>query len=75
MVRNISGKRSEYKNGGGSTLNSRKGFGFGIRKSNGRPSNTSTRDLLGNEIFTDTVLVFPRDARVGMVKERVLDKD
>ena len=62
-MRRISAKRQR-------TLKNRKGFGFDTRK----PSNTSIRDLLGSEIFADAVLALPRDTRVGIVKEEVLNK-
>ena len=40
-----------------------------------RPSNTTVRDLLGNEVFTEAVLAYWRDTQVGIIKEGVLNKD
>ena len=39
-----------------------------------RPRNVAVRDLLGNELFTEAVIDFQRNAKVGMGKEGVLDK-
>ena len=55
-------------------LGERKGFGYGTRKSNARPSNTSIKVLLGKEEYADAVLAFLRDAKVGIVKEGALHK-
>ena len=42
-------------------------------RSGAGPSNTSIRVSLGNEIFTDAVLVFPNDTRAGMGPEQGLE--
>ena len=72
-VGNTSGDREE--DGGKHVLKSGKGFGYDIRKAKIRPSNASIRDLLGNDTFTDAILSFPKDTKVGIVKEGALIKD
>ena len=59
----ISGDRDGCEDGKGSgAFKSRKGFGYDIRESQARP-NTTIRDLLGNEKFTEAV---------EMIKEGIL---
>ena len=53
---------------------SRKGFGYRVRQARARPSNTSVRELLSNERYTDAVLKFLRDSKVGKFKEDVICK-
>lgn len=69
----ISGDRG--RDGREHHLNSRKGFGYGIRKTKVRPSNTSIRDLLGNGAFAEAILPFLKDTKIGMIKEGVLEND
>ena len=66
----VSGRREQK----GDPLKSRKGFGYGVRQASARPSNTSVRELLSNEQYTDAVLKFLGDTRVGEVKEGVICK-
>ena len=47
---------------------SRKGFGFRVRQARVRPSNTSIRDLLSNSRYTEAVLRFLEETKVGEVK-------
>lgn len=61
-------ERNGSREGGRNTDKSKKGLGYGIRKYNARPSNTSRE-------FADAALAFLRDTKVGMVKEGVLDKN
>ena len=58
----------------GDPLKSRKGFGYNVRQARARPSNTSVRELLSNEQYTDANLKFLGDRRVGEVKEGVICK-
>ena len=53
---------------------SRKGFGYRVRQARARPSNTSVRDLLSNDQYTEAVLSFLRDTRVGEVKAGAICK-
>ena len=39
-----------------------------VRQARARPSNTMVRDLLSDERYTEAVLRFLRDTRVGEVK-------
>lgn len=51
---------------------SRKGFGYKIRQAQARLSNTSVRDLLLDDRYTEAVLEFLETTRVGEVKAGVL---
>lgn len=42
-ARNVLGERKDMR--GGDVLKNRKGFGYGVRKSNARPSSTSIQEL------------------------------
>ena len=53
---------------------SRKGFGYRTRQASAKPSNTPVRDLLSNDRYTEAVLGFLRDSRVGEVKAEVICK-
>ena len=53
---------------------SRKGFGYRVRESMARPSNTFVRDLLSDQRYTGAVLSFPEETRVGEVREGVICK-
>ena len=53
---------------------SRKGFGFHVRRARARPSNTTVRELLSNDRYTEAVLDFLKKTRVGEVKEGVICK-
>ena len=53
---------------------STKSFGYDVRKANARLSNTTIRDLLGNEVYAEAALVFLKDTKVGMIKEGALEK-
>ena len=70
-VGNISGGRDE---GGGvdRPFKSRKGFGFHVRQARAGPSNTTVREPLSNERYTDAVLSFLGKTRVGEVKAGVI---
>ena len=70
-VGNISGDRDGYENGKRSGTFKRKGFGYDIRKTQASPA---IRDLLGSERFTEAVLAFLKDTRVGLIKEGILNK-
>ena len=50
----------------------RKRFGYRVRQARARPSNTSIRDLLSDDRYTEAVLDFLRDTRVGEVKAESL---
>ena len=52
----------------------RKGFCFGIEKKIKRPGNTSVRDSLSDERFTETVLNFLEKTGVGKIKQGVLSR-
>ena len=69
-VGRISGRREE----GEGPFRSRKGFGFHVRQARARPSNTTVRELLSNDRYTDAVLNFLGQTRVGEVKEGVICK-
>ena len=45
-------------------LKSRRGFGYRVRQARARPSNTSVRDLLSNDRYTEVVLGFLRNTSV-----------
>ena len=49
----------------------RKGFCFGIGKKTRRPGNTSVKDFLSDERFTEAVLKFLKNTGVGKVKQGV----
>ena len=65
-IGNISGDREGKR--------SEKDFGYDIRKSWARPSNTMIR-CWGTKWFTDAVLAFLRDTKVGRVKEGILNTE
>lgn len=65
-IGNISGDREGKRSG--------KDFGYDIRKSWARPSNAMIR-CWGTKWFTDAVLAFLRDAKVGRVKEGILNTE
>ena len=69
-VGRLSGRREQTED----PLKCRKGFGYGVRQARARPSNTSARELLSNEQYTDAVPRFLEDTRVGEVKEGVICK-
>ena len=46
-----------------------KGFGYGVRQAQARPNNTSVRDFLSSEQYTEAVLRFLGDMMVGEVKD------
>ena len=53
---------------------SRKGFGFYVRQARARPSNTTVREPLSNNRYTEAVLDFLRKTKVGEVKDGVICK-
>ena len=63
-----SGKRETTED----PFKSRKGFGCGVRQAKARPSNTSIRDLLSDDRYTEAVLEFLDTTRVREVKARAL---
>ena len=65
-VGQASGERLETS---GDKLKSRKGLGFRVRQARARPSNTTIRDLLLDDRYTEAVLAFLGAARVGGVRE------
>ena len=69
-----SGKASGRRQEGGGPFKSRKGFGLHVRQARARPSNTTVRELLSNDKYTEAVLDFLRKTKVGMVKEGVICK-
>ena len=62
------GKASGRRERSGESFKSRRGFGYRVRQAVARPSNTSIRDLLSNDRYTEAVLGFLRNTRVGEVK-------
>ena len=58
----------------GRAFRSRKGFGYRVRQARARPSNTSIRDLLSDDRYTEAVLRFLGDTKVGEVKAGVICK-
>ena len=46
------------------TLESRRGFGYGIRTAKAGPSNTAVRELMGNGAYTEAVLSLLRETDV-----------
>ena len=52
----------------------RRGFGYRVKQARARPSNTSIRDLLSNDRYTETALSFLGATRVGEVKEGAICK-
>ena len=53
---------------------SRKGFGYKVRQARARPRNTSVRDLLSDDRYTEAVLRFLEGMKVGEVKAGSLFK-
>ena len=51
---------------------SRKGFDFHVRQARARPSNTTIRELLSDDRYSEAVLSFLERTRVGEVKEGVI---
>ena len=64
-VGRISGRREQSDR----PSRSRKGFGYRVEQARARPSNTSIRDLLSDDRYTEAVLCFLQETRVGEVKE------
>ena len=69
-VGNISGKKNREE-GIDRPFKSRKGFGYHVRQSGARPSNTTIRELL-DERYREAVLKFLGSTRVGEVKAGVI---
>ena len=63
--------RKEYRQ----TLRSRKRFGHNILEAKARSSNTTARELMGNDAHTEAVLSFLRETDAGKVNAGVLDRD
>ena len=72
-VGRISGKR-EAEKGMDEPFKSRKGFGFHVKQAIASPSNTTVRELLTNNRYTEAVLDFLEKTRVGEVKDGVICK-
>ena len=72
-VGRLSGKKGA-KEGMGEPFKSRRGFGFQVKQARARPSNTTVRELLSNNRYTEAVLVFLRKTRVGEIKDGVICK-
>ena len=66
-VGRISGKRG--KEGSEGPYKSRRGFGVQVRQARARPSNTTVRELLSDDRYSEAVLGFLERTRVGEVKE------
>ena len=71
-VGRISGERERDSRQG--THKSRRGFGFHVRTARARPRNTTVRELLSNNRYTEAVLEFLGKTRVGEAKEGVICK-
>ena len=69
-VGRTSGRRQE----GNGSFKSRRGFGFHVRQARARPSNTTVRELLSSDRYTEAALDFLGKTRVGEVKEGVICK-
>ena len=67
-VGRISGRREE----GDGPFRSRRGFGFHVRQARARPSNTTVRELLSNNRYTEAVVRFIGATRVGEVRDGVI---
>ena len=67
-------RKKRVGEGAGRPFRSRKGFGFHVRQARARPSNTTVRELLSNSRYTEAVLVFLEETRVGEVKDNVICK-
>ena len=72
-VGEAAGKKSK-QDGIDRPFKSRKGFGFHVRQARARPSNTTIRELLSNDRYTEAVLEFLGRTRVGEVREGVICK-
>ena len=68
------GKASGRREQSDEPFKGRKGFGYRVRQARARPSNTSVRELLSNDRYTEAVLGFLRNTRVGEVKAGVICK-
>lgn len=53
-------------------MESRRGFGMGVRSARIRPSNTTARGLLADDRFTGVVLDFLRATGAGAIKAGVV---
>ena len=58
------GKASGGREQSDGPFRSRKGFGYRVRQARARPSNTSIRDLLSDDRYTEAVLRFLGDTKV-----------
>lgn len=52
---------------------SRKGFGYQVKPSAARPSNTSVWEFLAEERYADAVVKFIKDTRVGEIRAGVVN--
>ena len=68
------GEASKGRDVAENSFKSRKGFGFQVRQARARPRNTSERDLLSDDRYTEGVLGFIGATRVGEVKEGIIRK-
>lgn len=66
------GKRGDRRHEFHGRWKSKKGFGYQVRSSVTRSSNTPVWELLADERFTEAVLEFIRNTRVGRVKAGVV---
>ena len=57
--------------GSGDPPRSRRGFGYRVRQARPRPSNTSIRDLLSNDRYTEAVLDYWRQRRWGRLRKKL----
>lgn len=62
-VGRLSGKREEEDR----PFKSRKGFGYRVQQARARPSNTTIRELLSDDRYTEAVLGFLDRTRVGEI--------
>ena len=65
-VDEASGVRDRDKKG--SPFKSKKGFGHRVKQARARPSNTSIRDLLSDDRYTEAVLELLGETRAGETK-------
>ena len=77
-VGSISGKRKPRKQEGekqyGHSPRSKRGFGYDVWEAKARPSNTTVRELMGNDAYAEPILSFPRETDVRKVKAGVLER-
>ena len=58
----------------GHPLRNRRSFRYNVREAKARPSNTTIRELMGNDAYAEAILSFLREMGVGKVKAGVLER-